>query len=310
MNEDVSKILTVPVNGGMDAASMMAMQQNSMFNNPWAYLILLSIFQNGGFGNRFGNGGGPGVGGAVAGGVIVSDVDAKLNALANQISQNQSTDSILSAIQGNAFAQSQLAQDINVNRSTLVEAINGVNMAIAQVGASTGLGLAGVQNAVANGNLNIIQNLKDCCCTIRTEALSQGYENRLQTVEQTNILGSSITNQGYENQIRTINQTQDILTGVRAENTLTRASIDAFRTAWEQGRYADLLQQNNALQDRLNVLEIQAAGTAAVANAVAPIQAQVNNIAAHQLPTYPQAFVPGYPILYRNPVNTADTTNS
>lgn len=310
MNEDVSKILTVPVNGGMDAASMMAMQQNSMFNNPWAYLILLSIFQNGGFGNRFGNGGGPGVGGAVAGGVIASDVDAKLNALANQISQNQSTDSILSAIQGNAFAQSQLAQDININRSTLVEAINGVNMAIAQVGASTGLGLAGVQNAVANGNLNIIQNLKDCCCTIRTEALSQGYENRLQTVEQTNILGSSITNQGYENQIRTINQTQDILTGVRAENTLTRASIDAFRTAWEQGRYADLLQQNNALQDRLNVLEIQAAGTAAVANAVAPIQAQVNNIAAHQLPTYPQAFVPGYPILYRNPVNTADTTNS
>lgn len=310
MNEDVSKILTVPVNGGMDAASMMAMQQNSMFNNPWAYLILLSIFQNGGFGNRFGNGGGPGVGGAVAGGVIASDVDAKLNALANQISQNQSTDSILNAIQGNAFAQSQLAQDINVNRSTLVEAINDVNMAIAQVGASTGLGLAGVQNAVANGNLNIIQNLKDCCCTIRTEALTQGYENRLQTVEQTNILGSSITNQGYENQIRTINQTQDILTGVRAENTLTRASIDAFRTAWEQGRYADLLQQNNALQDRLNVLEIQAAGTAAVANAVAPIQAQVNNIAAHQLPTYPQAFVPGYPILYRNPVNTADTTNS
>lgn len=310
MNEDVSKILTVPVNGGMDAASMMAMQQNSMFNNPWAYLILLSIFQNGGFGNRFGNVGGPGVGGAVAGGVIASDVDAKLNALANQISQNQSTDSILSAIQGNAFAQSQLAQDINVNRSTLVEAINSVNMAIAQVSASTGLGLAGVQNAVANGNLNIIQNLKDCCCTIRTEALSQGYENRLQTVEQTNVLGSAITNQGYENQIRTINQTQDILTGVRAENTLTRASIDAFRTAWEQGRYADLLQQNNALQDRLNVLEIQAAGTAAVANAVAPIQAQVNNIAAHQLPTYPQAFIPGYPILYRNPVNTADTTNS
>jgi hypothetical protein len=44
-----------------------------MFNNPWAYLILLSIFQNGGFGNRFGNGSG----------VVAVDVDAKLNALAN-----------------------------------------------------------------------------------------------------------------------------------------------------------------------------------------------------------------------------------
>jgi hypothetical protein len=77
----------------------MAMQQNQMFNNPWAYLILLSIFQNGGFGNRFGNGGmSPG------GAVVATDIDAKLNALSNQISQNQSTDSILSAIQGNAFA--------------------------------------------------------------------------------------------------------------------------------------------------------------------------------------------------------------
>lgn len=38
------KILTVPTNSGMDAASLMAMQQNQMFNNPWAYLILLSIY--------------------------------------------------------------------------------------------------------------------------------------------------------------------------------------------------------------------------------------------------------------------------
>jgi hypothetical protein len=61
------------------------------------------------------------------------------------------------------------------------------------------------------------------------------------------------------------------LTGLRAENTLTRASIDAFRTAWENGRYADLLEEKNALRDRLNGLEIQAADTAAIAAAVAPL---------------------------------------
>lgn len=342
MNEDVSKILTVPVSNGMDPASMMAMQQNSMFNNPWAYLILLSIFQNGGFGNRFGNGG-------AAGAVVATDIDAKLNSLANQISQNQSTDSIISAIQGNSFAQSQLAQNLNVDYNAIVQAINGVNMAIAQTAANTGMSIAGVQNAISSGNLNIIQSMKDCCCSIKTEVLQQGFNSQLQTVEQTNLLNSnisnqgyenrlanlnqtntlnnsitnqgyenrlanlnqtntlnsSITNQGYENQIRTINQTQDILLGVRAENTLTRASIDAFRSAWEQGRYADLLQKNNALQDKLNVLEIQSAGTAAVAAAVAPLQAQVNSIAAHQLPTYPQAFIPGYPVT----LTKADTTN-
>ena len=288
MNEDVTKILTVPT--GMDTASMLAMQQNSMFNNPWAYLILLSIFQNGGFGNRFGGGMGP------AGAVVATDVDAKLNALANQISQNQSTDSILSALQGNSFAQSQLAQNLNVDYNAIVQAINSVNMGIAQTAAQTGLSIVGVQNAVSAGNLNIIQNLKDCCCNIRTEVQQQGFANQLQTVQQTNTLNSAITNQGYENQIRTINQTQELLTGLRAENTLTRASIDAFRTAWENGRYADLLEEKNALRDRLNVLEIQAADTAAIAAAVAPLQAQVNTIAAHQMPTYPQAYIPGYPL--------------
>lgn len=281
------KILTVPMNQGLDAASVMAMQQNQMFNNPWAYLILLSIFQNGGFGNRFGGNGG------AAGAVVATDIDAKLNSLATQIQDNQSTNSILSAIQGNAFAQSQLAQNLNVDFNAVQQGVSGLNMAIAQVGAQTGLGIMGVQQAISNGNLNIIQNLKDCCCGVKTEVLQQGFNSQLQTVEQTNTLNSNITNQGfenrlavlgqtnslssaitnqgYENQIRTINQTQDILTGVRAENTLTRASIDAFRSAWEQGRYADLLEEKNNLQNRLNLLELQNNETAAINAAIAPL---------------------------------------
>lgn len=280
------KILTVPMNQGLDTASVMAMQQNQMFNNPWAYLILLSIFQNGGFGNRFGNGMNAG------GAVVATDIDAKLNNLANQIASNQSTDSILSAIQGNSFAQSQLAQNLNVDYNAIVQAVNGVNMAIAQTAAQNGMSIMGVQQAISNGNLNIIQNMKDCCCNVRTEIQQQGFSNQLQTVQQTNTLNSNITNQGYENQIRTITQTQDILTGVRAENTLTRASIDAFRTAWENGRYADLLQQNNALQDKLNLLELKASETAALTAAITPLQAQVSYIAAHQPLTYPCPYTP------------------
>jgi len=116
----------------------MAMQQNQMFNNPWAYLILLSIFQNGGFGNRFG-------GGNPAGAVVATDIDAKLNSLATQIQDNQSTNSILSAVQGNAFAQSQLAQNLNVDFNAVQQGVNSLNMAIAQVGTQTGLGIMGVQ---------------------------------------------------------------------------------------------------------------------------------------------------------------------
>jgi hypothetical protein len=80
-------------------------------------------------------------------------------------------------------------------------------MAIAQTASQTGMSIFGVQNAVTNGNLNIIQNLKDCCCGVKTEILQQGFNSQLRTEQQTNILNSNITNQGYENQIRTINQT-------------------------------------------------------------------------------------------------------
>jgi hypothetical protein len=179
-----------------------------MFNNPWAYLILLSIFQNGGFGNRLGNNNG------AAGAVIATDVDAKLNNLAAQISDNRNTDTILSALQGNAFAQSQLAQDLNISRNSLLEAVNTVNMGIAQLGATTGMGIAGVQSAISNGNLNMIQQMKDCCCTLRTETQRVGFENQLQTVEQTNTLNTSINSQGFQNQLQIERQTNALSKGI------------------------------------------------------------------------------------------------
>jgi len=45
------------------------------------------------------------------------------------------------------------------------------------------MSIFGVQNAVTQGNLNIIQNMKDCCCNLRSEVLQQGFNNQIQTVE-------------------------------------------------------------------------------------------------------------------------------
>jgi hypothetical protein len=45
------------------------------------------------------------------------------------------------------------------------------------------MSIAGVQAAISAGNLNIIQNMKDCCCNIRTEVQQQGFANQLQTVQ-------------------------------------------------------------------------------------------------------------------------------
>jgi len=69
------------------------------------------------------------------------------------------------------------------------------------------MGFAGVTNSINLGNLNLIQQLKDCCCNLKTQILEQGYNGRIET----------------------INQTNELQTSLRTENGLTRAEIAAFR---------------------------------------------------------------------------------
>jgi hypothetical protein len=43
-----------------------------------------------------------------------------------------------------------------VDFNAVQQGVSGLNMAIAQVASQTGLGIMGVQQAISNGNLNII----------------------------------------------------------------------------------------------------------------------------------------------------------
>ena len=233
------KILTVQAPN--DTATAMAM----MNNNPWMYLVMLALFGNGGFG--FGGNRGAGVNG-----VLDMETQNKLNSLQAQINDNNNNQWAREAIQGNGFAISQLAQNLNVDANSLREAINTVNFGIAQLGNTTGMGFAGVTNAINLGNLNIIQQLKDCCCGTQKQILEQGYQGRIET----------------------INQTNDLLTGMRVENGLTRTEIAAFRQAWENARYQDVVAEKTRLQTELDLLRSQN-GTAAM---IAPVQAEVQKL--------------------------------
>lgn len=226
------KINILPVSGGTDSATAMAM----MNNNPWMYLVMLALFGNGGWGyggNR----------GAAVDGVLDMETQNKLNALSNQINDNNNNQWAREAIQGNTFAISQLSQNLNVDFNSLREAIGGVNLAITNLGAQNGMGFAGVMNAINLGNLNLVQQLKDCCCGLKTQILEQGYQNQLQT----------------------INQTNDLQTSMRVESGLTRAEIASFRQAWENARYQDVVAEKTRLQTELDLLRTQD-GTAAMIN--------------------------------------------
>ena len=229
--------------GGTDAATTMAM----MNNNPWMYLVMLALFGNGGFGiggNR------PGVSPGAA--ALDIETQNKLSSLQAQINDNNNNQWAREAIQGNTFAISQLAQNLNVDYNQLTQAINSVNFGIAQLGSQTGMGIAGVTNAINLGNLNIIQQMKDCCCATQKQILEQGYQSRIETISQTN----------------------DLSTVMRAEAGLARAEIAAFRQAWENARYQDAIAEKTRLQTELDLLRSQN-GTQAM---IAPLTSEIQRL--------------------------------
>lgn len=249
MNEKEGINILPCIGGGCnDSATAMAM----MNNNPWMYLVMLALFGGGGFG--WGN---RGVGaGVAADGVLDMETQNKLNSLQSQINDNNNNqwarEAITSSGTRQEFAISQLSQNIGVGVAELRNAIAGVNAGITQLGTQTGMGFAGVTNAINLGNLNMIQQMKDCCCGLKTQVLEQGYQGRIET----------------------INQTNDILTGMRVESGLTRAEVAAFRQAWENSRYQDVVAEKTRLQTELDLLRSQN-GTAAM---IAPVQAEVQKL--------------------------------
>jgi len=213
------KILTVQAPN--NAADTMAM----MMNNPWMYLVMMAWLGNGGFGGR-------GVG---ANGVLDMETQNKLNSLQAQINDNNNNQWAREAIQGNTFAISQLSQNLGVNYNALAGAISGVKDAVFQLGAQNGMGFAGVVNSINLGNLNMVQQLKDCCCGLKTQILEQGYQGRIETINQTNELKDS----------------------QRVENGLTRAEVASFRQAWENSRYQDVVAEKTRLQTELDLVRTQ-----------------------------------------------------
>jgi len=53
-----------------------------------------------------------------------------------------------------------------------------------------------VTNAIQSGNASLSRQLCECCCENRLLTTQQGYENRIQTIEQTNSLNTTINGNG------------------------------------------------------------------------------------------------------------------
>lgn len=143
------------------------------------FAVIASIFPNI-FGNGYGNRGNCGGGGC---GCPAVDTQLALQAVTAQ------GDASRAAIQNLASAMGQ-------NYSTVLPAIQGVQNTLAALASANGMGFLNVINALQQGDCNLASQLAQCCCDNRLLTTQQGYEGRIQTIDQTNQLNNTVNAQG------------------------------------------------------------------------------------------------------------------
>ncbi len=222
-------------------AAMNGGGMNQWMNNPFIYLVFLMMFGNNGwFGNR-GNQ------------VQDAEVQAKLNQLSTQMQDGNNTSLLMDAIKGNATAVGQLASNLNCDFNQLQGAVCNVQAAIQQVSGAVGYSAEKVINAANLGDLNIVQQLKDCCCTTQQNIVKMGYESQLGQKDIINTIQTQTLamQQGHNNitteilrNLATItaqNQ-QDKCDILRSGELSTQRIVDVLNQHWQsdlQQRYND-----------------------------------------------------------------------
>ena len=228
-------------NDGLLSAALMN-GNNNWNNSPWMYLIFLALFGGNGFG--FGNRGNA---------VQDAEIQGQIQSLRTQLSDNHNSDLLMSAIKGNNDALNTLGANLNCDFNQLQSAVCSVQSAIQQVGGAVGYSAEKVINAANLGDLNIVQQLKDCCCTTQQNIVKMGYESQLGQKDIINTIQTQTLamQQGHNNitteilrNLATItaqNQ-QDKCDILRSGEMNTQRIVDVLNNHWQsdlQQRYND-----------------------------------------------------------------------
>lgn len=224
--------------------------------------LLGALINNNGFGGLFGGGGWGGGTGA--------------GFLSNQIDNNSGRELLMNAITsqgeaGRAATQNlatMLGQDFNLVNS----GVSAIRDGIAALTSQTGMSALQIVNAIQAGNADLASQLCKCCCEMKQLVTSQGYENQLRTVEQTNTLGTAISASSQ----RTVDAIADLKT------TMVKEFCDAKERDMQE-KINGLTANNALLRSQID----NASQTAAIAALLAPIQKEVDDIRCKQPQTVP-----------------------
>ena len=237
-------------NSDSNSAMWAAMMNNGGFggNGGWlAWILLLALWGNNGWGGNGQHG--------------TQEILSTLNG-------DQGRQMLMSAIEGNSTAISQLASTLHCDVNAIQTALNAVQAGICQVGNTVGMTGMQIVNAVQAGDASLASKLAECCCANKLLVTEQGYQNRLALQEQTTFLGAKLDNQ-------------------------TNIIVDKFCDLEKrelQGKIDSLIERNSQLQSTLDNANQTSQIMSYINTVVSPIAADVASIKCSTPPTVPVQF--------------------
>lgn len=243
-------------------------------NGNWIWIIFLFLlFGRNGFGNY----------GDVLG----------TGYLSNQINNTSGRDLLMQAINGNGNAVQNLSNMLNTNIESIKCAINGVQSSICQVGNQVGMSAADVKNAITTGNMQIAQQLAQCCCDNKLLVQGMSYEGQLRDMQNTSAvtdridqLATDIAQNFSTVAYQTTQQTCSLQNGLRDQTQTILNKLDSIEDDRKNRQIADLTAQLTAANSRAE----RAAELAPITKALSDIQGKQPNTVT--VPYQPFAAVP------------------
>ncbi|WP_337807302.1 hypothetical protein [Prevotella sp.] len=248
---------------GLDPNLLLAMNKNG---NGWGdgsgfMWVIFLFFLMGWGGNGWGGFGGNGRG-----------------AIANEINNDYGRSLLMDAIGGNRNALSNLATQLNCTEGQIQSAISALTSQVQSVGNQVGMSGMQTINALQQGNMQIAQQLANCCC-----------ENRLATCQQTNTLQAAINNvatgqeRGFANvAYETQRQTCDLHNAIKdSTQTIVNGQQQAVMREM-QNKIDSLREENSTFKSSAMTSQIIGQALAPVNAVLAGLQKEVGAIKCAQ----------------------------
>lgn len=249
-------------NSALDPNLLLALTQNGGMNGGnWMWVLFLFVLF-GWRGNGFlGGNNGDGTG-----------------FLSNQINNTAGRDLLMQAINTNGTNLSALASNLNCDVNSIKNAINTLQNSICQVSNNLGMSIADVKNSATMGNMNLAQQIAQCCCDNKLLVQGMGYEGQLRDQANTGTIVNRIgelangVTQGFSaTAYETAQQTCSIQNGLRDQTQTILNKLDAIEDSRKDREIADLTAKLTASTSRA---ERQAE--------LAPIYQKLNDIGCKQ----------------------------